>query len=122
MKSGMHIKLTVKNHCIKCAAQKAHENLINHYFKAFNNKEDLTGMELPIEQIKYFLEKTDFDYMRFVYPELSGVEETEAVLELSEDPRDMKLVFNGRTVSPKWRETTAPSISGGIQIKGINNQ
>jgi len=100
----MQLKLTLKNHCIKCAAQKVHDQLINQYFKAFKNKKNLAEMDLQIEHIKYFLERADFDYLRFMHPELSGLKEAEVILELSENAENIKIISNGTSISPKWKD------------------
>mmetsp|Transcript_4917 Transcript_4917/g.2744 ORF Transcript_4917/g.2744 Transcript_4917/m.2744 type:complete len:103 (+) Transcript_4917:8612-8920(+) len=98
----MEIILTLKQHCIKTAAKRRYEQLIN---KCFSNKcsdHEKMLIEPEIEALRFFLDNADFVRLRGIYPELSGFNELPITLLIPDNQHEMKIIYNGKIIKPEW--------------------
>lgn len=100
----MEITILLKQYCIRTAARRKHSTLIHQYFGgAFSDREKVAA-EAQIEALKFFLEKMDFNRLRFDFPELSGSKELPVKLIIPENRDEIIIQFKDKQIKPEWKE------------------
>ncbi len=97
------IVFELNKHCIETGAKKTYEKMLNACFSKSASKNDITDSEQRVHAIKFFLEHTDFGYLRCTYPELNGTYNTKVILRIPENLYDMKLECSGKSIELEWK-------------------
>ncbi len=97
----MHIKieLELRKHCIETGAKKIYGQLLSKYFRKIKSNRDQSTLEEQIEGLKYFLEHTDFGYLRSTYPALSGKQNICVIINIPGKHEDMKIIHNEKVIN-----------------------
>jgi len=82
--------MKLRKHCIETEAKNHYERLIRKYFKKSKTNTDLSMIENQIVALKYFLDNSDFGYLRSTYPDLSGRCATSLIINISADAEKMR--------------------------------
>ena len=99
------IVMEIRRHCVETQAKRMYEKSVREYFKQLGT--DFIGhkkkLEKHIEGLKYFLEHADFPHLRSSHPALSGGKPAHIVLQIPDNPKDMKIVWEGKTIVIQWK-------------------
>ncbi len=102
----MEIAIKLAKHCIKTGAKRKYDKLISRYFNdiSLSNQEKML-IEGQIAALKFFLENANFNQLRGVYPELSGLDELSIRLVIPENNREIEIAYDDRIIKPEWRRS-----------------
>ncbi len=97
----MEIVITLRRHCIKTGIKRRYNQLINQYFCNTLPDQEKIKIEVQIEALKFFLENADFEHLRRIYPELSGIDELSVTLIIPKNHNEITIAYDDRIIKPE---------------------